>query len=61
MTIFVSGSWGALVIIFGEAHNFGDIGSFAKKKKKIGKASILFDFLKNSSASGGLAPTQTPL
>ena len=38
-----SGSWGALVIILGEqAHNFGDLGSLAKKKVK---ASILFDFL----------------
>ena len=44
-----------------QAHNFGDIGSLAKKQKK-GKASILFDFLKKSSAFafGGLAP-QTPL
>ena len=33
--------WGARE----QAYNFGDIGSFAKKKK-IGKASILFDFLK---------------
>ena len=40
-----------------QAHNFGDIGSLAKKqKKKKGNASILFDFLEKSSASGGLAP-----
>ena len=43
-----------------QAHNFGDLGSLAKKQKKYGKASILFDFLKFSSASEGLAP-QTPL
>ena len=63
-----SGSWGALVIILRGArelaHNFRDIGSLAKeqkkKKKKKGNASILFDFLKNPSASRGLAP-QTPL
>ena len=37
-----------------QAHSFGDLGSPAKKQKKnIGKASILFDFLKFSSASGG--------
>ena len=30
-----------------QAHNFGDIGSLAKKqKKKKGKSSNLFDFLK---------------
>ena len=43
-----------------QAHNFGDLGSLAKKQEKLGKASILFDFLKISSASVGLAP-QTPL
>ena len=26
------------------AHNFGDLGSLAKKQKKEGKSSILFDF-----------------
>ena len=55
-----SGSWGALVIISRDqreqAHSFGDLGSPAKKQKNKGKASILFDFLKISSASGGLAP-----
>ena len=45
-----------------QAHNFGDIGSLAKKQKKYGKASILFDFLKISSASlWGASPPQTPL
>ena len=34
-----------------QAHNFGDLGSLAKKPKKYGKVSILFDLLKNSSAS----------
>ena len=42
-----------------QAHIFGDLGSPAKKPKNKGKAFILFDFLKISSASGGLAP-QTP-
>ena len=95
----VLGIWGEWLFIFRklwstcnyfrgareQAHNFGDLGSLAKKqkKKKQGKASILldcftaprmklgptrsvqqstilFDFLKISSASGRLAP-QTPL
>ena len=51
-----SGSWGALVIILGELGSkliiFGIKGALPKSKKK-GKASILFDFLKISSASGG--------
>ena len=69
----VLGIWGELLFVFRElgstgnylrgareqAHNFGDIGSLAKKQKK-GNASILFDFLKNPSASRGLA-LQTPL
>ena len=33
-----------------QAHKFGDLGSHAKKQKIINKASILFDFLKISSA-----------
>ena len=68
----VLGIWGEWLFIFRElgstgnyfrgareqAHNFGDIGSRAKKqkKKKKKKASILFDFLKISSASGGPRP-----
>ena len=70
----VLGIWGEWLFIFrdlgstsnyfrgaGEqAHSLGDLGSPAKKQKKKGKASILFDFLKFSSASGGIAP-QTPL
>ena len=43
-----------------QAHDFRDIGRRAKKQKKKEKASVLFDFLKISSASGGLA-LQTPL
>ena len=39
-----------------QANIFGDLGSPAEKQKNKGKASILFDFLKISSASGGLAP-----
>ena len=68
------GIWGEWLFIFRElgstgnyfkgsreqAHSFGDLGSPAKKQKNKEKASILFDFLKISSASGGLAP-QTPL
>ena len=42
-----------------QAHSFGDSASPAKNKKNKGKASILFDFLKISSASGGYP--QTPL
>ena len=57
----VLGIWGEWLFIFRElgstgnyfretreqAHNFGDLGSPTKKqKKKKGKASILFDFLK---------------
>ena len=70
----VLGIWGEWLFIFGElgstgnyfrgsreqANILGDLGSPAKKQKNKGKASILFDFLKISSASGGLA-TQTPL
>ena len=66
----VLGIWGEWLFIFRElgrtgnyfrgsreqAHNFGDLGSPAKKQKNNGIASILFDFLKNYSASGGLAP-----
>ena len=37
-----------------QAHSFGDLGSPAKKQKNKRKASILFDFLKISSASGGI-------
>ena len=61
------GIWGKLLFIYRElgstgnyfrgareqAHNFGDIGSLAKKQKKYEKVSILFDFLKISSATGG--------
>ena len=43
-----------------QAHIFGDLGSPAKKQKNKGKASILFDFLKVSSASGGQAPQTHP-
>ena len=43
-----------------QAHNFWDLGSLAKRQKKIRKKSILFDFLKISSASGGLAPPPPP-
>ena len=61
-----SGSWGALVIILGELGSkliiLGIQGALPKsKKKKYGKASILFDFSKISSASEGLAPTHIPL
>ena len=56
----VLGIWGEWLFIFRDlgstgdylrgareqAHNFGDIRSLAKKQKKLGKASILFDFLK---------------
>ena len=66
----VLGIWGEWLFIFRElgstgiyfkgsreqAHNFGDLGSPAKKQKNKGKASILFDFLKISSASGGKHP-----
>ena len=38
---------------------FGDLGSPAKKQNNKGKASILIDYLKISSAFGGQAP-QTP-
>ena len=69
----VLGIWGEWLFIFrdlrstgnyfrgaGEqAHSFGDLGIPAKKQKNKGKASILFDFLKKNSASGGIAP-QTP-
>ena len=65
----VLGIWGERLFIFRElgstgnyfrgareqAHNFRDLGSLVKKQKK-GKASILVDFLKISSASGRLAP-----
>ena len=58
----VLGIWGERLFIFRElgsignyfrgsreqAHIFGDLGSPAKKQKYKGKASILFDFLKNS-------------
>ena len=70
----VFGIWGKWLFIFRElgstgnyfrgsreqAHIFGDLGSPAKKAKNKGKASILFDFLTISSASGGLVP-KTPL
>ena len=70
----VLGIWGEWLSIFGElvstgnyfrgyreqANIFGDLGSPAKKQKNKGKASILFNFLKISSVSGGLTP-QTPL
>ena len=36
-----------------QAHSFGDLVSPAKKQMKIRKVSILFYFLKISSASGG--------
>ena len=36
-----------------QAHNFGDLGSLAKKQKQLGKASILFDFLKKILLLGG--------
>ena len=65
----VLGIWGEWLFIFrdlgstgnyfrgsGEqAHSFGDLGSPAKKqkKKKKGKASILFDFLKFLLLLGG--------
>ena len=63
----VLGIWGEWLFIFrdlgstgnyfrgaGEqAHSFGDIGSPAKKAKKKGKASILFDFLKFLLLLGG--------
>ena len=54
-----SGSWGSTGNYFRgareQAHNLGDLGSLAKKAKiRYGKASILFDFLKNSAS-------QTPL
>ena len=67
----VLGIWGEWLISFRElgstgnyfrgareqAHNYGDIGSLAKKQKKKGKASILFDFFKkNSSASSPQDP-----
>ena len=39
-----------------QAHSLGDLGSPAKKQKKEGKVSILFDFLNFSSASVGIAP-----
>ena len=39
-----------------QAHNFGDIGSLAKKEKRQGKASILFDFLKNFFCFWGASP-----
>ena len=69
----VLGLWGEWLFIFrdlgstgnyfrgaGEqAQSFGNLGSPAKKQKNKGKASILFDFLNFSSASGGIAP-QTP-
>ena len=68
----VLGIWGEWLFIFRElgstgnyfrgareqAHNFGDLGSLAKKQKKIRKS--LHFLKKNSSATGGLAP-QTPL
>ena len=70
----VLGIWGEWLFIFrdlgsignyfrgaGEqVYSFGDLGSPAKKQNNKGKASILFNFLKFSSASGGIAP-QTPL
>ena len=57
------GIWGEWLFIFRElgstgnyfrggrekAHNYGELGSPAKKQKKKEKASILFDFLKFSS------------
>ena len=43
-----------------QAHNFGDIGSLAKKQKKNKEKPPFCLFLKISSASWGLAP-QTPL
>ena len=53
-----SGSWGALVIIPGDLGSkliiLGIKGALPKSKRNKGKASILFDFLKISSA-------QTPL
>ena len=54
----LSWSWGALVNIIGELGSkliiFWDIGSLAKKqKKRKGKASILFEFLKTSASGGG--------
>ena len=69
----VLGIWGEWLFIFrdlgstgyylrgaGEqAQSFGYLGSPAKKQKK-GKASILFDFLKFSSASGGINPRDPP-
>ena len=70
------GIWGEWLIIFRglgstgnyfrgareQAHNFADLGSLARKAKiKKGKASILFDFLIFSSASGGGGGAQTPL
>ena len=70
----VLGIWGEWLFIFrdlgstgnyfrgaGEqAQSFGDLGSPAKKQKNKGKASILFDFLKFSSSSGGIAPRPPP-
>ena len=70
----VLGIWGESLFIFmdlrstgnyfrgaGEqAHSFGDLGSPAKKQKNKGKASILFDFLKNVFCFWGDSP-QTPL
>ena len=63
----VFGIWGEWLFIFRElgstgnyfrgareqAHNFGDIGSLAKKQKKEGKATILFDFFKKNLLLGG--------
>ena len=68
------GIWGEWLFIFRElgstgnyfreareqALNFEDLGSLAKKPLKLGKASILFDFLKISSASGELPPPPPP-
>ena len=39
-----------------QAHSLRDLGSPAKNNKDKGKTSNLFDFLKNSSASGGIPP-----
>ena len=53
MAIYFQGSKGIFRGAGEQAQSFGDLGSPAKKQKNKGKASILFDFLKFSSASGG--------
>ena len=67
MAIYFSGSWGALVIIFGEqSHSFGDWGSLQKVKKSHLKRKALisldfFFFFKNLRLLGGSPLNSAPL